>query len=354
MLRIFLGAVALCALSACTAIPQADLKTYRDAFAQSNTAAQEVLLDYSHALEETAKRKAQSAAKATTAAPTDAAREPFPATFTSPVTDARTDPVAVRIQAMEAIGRFNDLIATLAEGKSVAQVQGSVSQLLGVIGNLGAITPGVGPLINNLAGALEKARTQEEFKRAVQEGQPVIGKILLTLESEAADYYLARKALTLSDLTDVKDRIIERVGVIVSKVARSPAGALTWTATERAISAELEKIGGLRGRTSVPLVAKCQPAPAPALQCPAIAAEDISDTLTAIRQDVAAYQQGGEKLRIYHHLLVNYVRLLEVTRLAAAALKKELEKPTDIAAQFDDIFSTVLALRKDWIKFRSN
>lgn len=352
MLRTFVGSVMLCTLGACTVIPQADLKTYRDAFAQSNTAAQEVLLDYSQAAEETTKRRAQASAGAAVASAVDAAREPFPATFTSPGTDARVDPVTVRIKAMEAIGRFNDLLATLAEGKSVAQVQGSVNQLLGVVGNLVAITPGVGPLVNNLAGALEKARTQVEFKRAVQEGQPVIGKILMVLEGEAGDYYEVRKALTLSDLTVIKGRITGRVGVIVNKVERSPAGALSWTVTEQALSAELAKIGGLGGRTSIPLVAKCKSGAG--LQCAALAPDDISDTLTALRQDVAAYQQGGEKLRIYHHLLMNYVRLLEATRLAAAALKREVEKPADIAAQFDDIFSTVLALRKDWIKFRSN
>lgn len=352
MLRTFIGSVVLFALGACTVIPKAELKTYRDAFAQSNTAAQEVLLDYSQAVEETAKREAQSKAAAAPADANAAVREPFPATFASPGTDARVDPVTERIKAMEAIGHFNDLLATLAEGKSVAQVQGSVSQLLGVIGNLGAITPGVGPLINNLAGALEKARTQEELKRAVQEGQPVIGKILLALESEAGEYYKVRRALTLSDLTVVRGRIVSRVGAIVYKVERSPAGALSWTATERAITAELVKIGGLNGATVVPLVGKCQPGAA--RPCAALAPDEISDSLAAIRQDAAAYKKIGEKLGTYNHLLLNYVRLLEATRLAAAALKRELEKPADIAAQFDDIFSTVLALRKDWIKFRSN
>jgi hypothetical protein len=344
-MRVLLAAVAVLFLAACASIPQVELKAYRDAFAQSRVAVEEVSLDFSQARDELEKKRA---ARTPAAAPVFAS---FPEKFVPPAPQA-LDHATVLGKAMEAIERYNDLLVSLAEGKSVGQLQASAQQFVTVLGSVTNVVPGVGALTVNVLGALEKARSQEEFKKAVLAGRPVIDKMLDLLIANAADYYELRVSLARMEMTALKSQMASRVGVIEKRVALNPPSPNTWTATARSVNAALDDVGGLLARKNgVQLDGKC--VPAKALSCASLNPMDLNDSVLALQQDADRHQRVVEKMNSYFALIQNYVLLLQLNKQALADLAVAIERPQSMVPQFKSLYATAMLIRKDLLKVRS-
>jgi hypothetical protein len=324
-----------------------ELKAYRDAFAQSKVAIGEIILDYDQARDE----HAQKLAALQQARPAPAISPTFPKEFTPPAPEV-LDHATVTGKSIEAIERYNDLLVSLAEGKSVTQLQGSAQQFMVVLGKLTNIAPGVGPLIVDVLGVLEKARSQEEFKKAVLAGRPVIDKMLDILIANATDYYALRASLAGSETDAMKSQMAVRIGAMEKRVALNPSSPDTWTATSRDVNAALNDVGGLIARKNgVQLEGKCLPAKAE--PCASLKPADLTDSVLSLHQDAVKYQRAVEKMNAYFSLIQNYVQLLQLNKRALADLSTAIDRPQAVVPQFQSIFATAMLIRKDLLKVRS-
>jgi hypothetical protein len=346
-MRVYLAAISLLFFTACSSIPQVELKAYRDAFAQSKLAIAEIILDYDQARDEHAQKL--SARQQTR--PTAAISMSFPAVF-APHAPEVLDHATVMGKTIEAIERYNDLLVSLAEGKSVAQLQGSAQQFVVVLGSVTNLVPGVGPLIGDVLGALEKARSQEEFKKAVLAGRPIIDKMLDLLIADAPDYYALRASLAGSETDAMKTQMAVRLGSIEKRVALSPSSPDTWTSTSKNVNAALSDVGGLSARKNgVQLEGKCLTAKA--APCASLNPTDLTDSVLSLQQDAIKYQRSVEKMNTYLSLIQNYVRLLQLNKQALAELSFAIDRPQALVPQFQSLYATAMLIRKDLLKVRS-
>lgn len=342
-----LAIAALCGLTACSAIPQVELKAYREAVAQSKVSVQEVMLDHQQARDELERRMALRAR------PVTPATVEFSTTFVNPPA-ARVDHAIVLGKAIDAIESYNDLLVTLAEGKGVEQVQGSARLFASVLGDKATtlLAPGIGILINDVLGALELARSREEFKKAAKAGAPVVEKILDVLIENAADYYALRASLAAMDTGAIKGLMAARIGALESRVEQSRSGPELWPASVQRVNAALGQVGGLRARKDgIRLEGKC--ALSKAQPCAALLPADVLDSILALEEDASRYTRQVEKMNTYLSLMQNYVRLLSMTKQALAELNAAVDRPQSTASQFEALYATALLIRKDLLKIRS-
>ena len=269
--------------------------------------------------------------------------------------DHEPDPVVVRLLAFDTVARYTDLLVALAEGKSIAQVQTSADQLrsnLGVVAGLlgSAPIPGlaaVGPLIKTLSGALEQARTRQEFRTAVKEGKPVVSTILAFLiddttgPDEASGYYAAVFALENEKRLKLRRQISDAVGSVIRIVG------------DHARPTDPDLLPDLAGRIKAVLSTLVPPLDAPTL----VAGGRTSFSNLAQSQVMTEADRmeaaNRERLRIvagvnaYHALLATYVRLLSETDSNLHQLVLALDRPVDVRAAFESTLGLALQARRE-------
>lgn len=355
--RLACALAACCAsvlLSGCPSIPQKELKAYRDAFDQARTGSQEVIMDYGAAKAEVDKRvAARAAAKAK---PVPAAPPPlFPASYKPAVTSAATkgDGVSERIRALEVIARYNQVLADLAEGKSVEQVQSGAQQLVGALQGAVNLAPGVGPLVSDLAGAIEKARTRAEFAEAVRKGEQSVNKIFDFLMEEIPKYYEIRVDLTIGDLSAIEDRIDGRLEAL-KKTAESvrPGMGIDLSKYQDQINGKLGKLVGMNRTAKLTAGQPKTGEPAATASQTALTEGFISKAVIEFDDDTSDYLATAGKLNTYMGLLQKYERLLDSTKKAMSALRIAVDSPQDVSQQFEDVLQTSILLRRDFINLR--
>ena len=108
-------------VSGCPQIPAAELTQYKQAFAQVQDVSEKVLLDYDQALRE-------SQAFIDGRKPAAETPAPYPLVWDDKIMmfdKKKVDGIEVRRLAFQVIGKYNNLLTQLAEGKSVEQVRNS-------------------------------------------------------------------------------------------------------------------------------------------------------------------------------------------------------------------------------------
>jgi hypothetical protein len=217
---------------ACTSVPTREFTSYKQAFADARTAGEQVLFDYSAAVKEyEQQRKLQAGTSSGTPVPAAIAND-RPANFNpaaAPAEVPKIEDVTVRIQAWDVVQRYNDVLLSLAEGKSAAQVSAAVDGLMQSLATfplediamaVNSVTPYLGVLKEVLALA-EFERSRRKFVAAVKKGAPLIGvpisenanleeketfqSFLQLLRDDAKNFYNIRKGL--NDLA--YDRIVD-------------------------------------------------------------------------------------------------------------------------------------------------
>lgn len=353
LLFIFLG---ICLLTGCAAlqpVPTKDLGVFKQSLAETRVVGEQVLQTFSKAARET---------KAWEKANKDAANKlPYPTAFNALEilkTDQEPDHVAVRLLAFETLERYTDLLVTLAEGKSVEQVQDSAEQLrvnLQTITGLLNLAPvpglaAAGNLIQTLAGALERARIRQEFIDAVKEGEPVASKILdflimdTTDSDDAKGYYTIVLAIEEIKRGKLRRKISEAGGSIIRIV------------NDHEAPTDSELIPGLQERMDV-VLASFTPPPNPD-ELPILKSEGTAqfsnlaqsqvmtemDAMEAFNRDKSKIMEG---LNAYHALLSTYVRLLSKTKINLKQLSMAIDRPVDVQAAFESTLRLALQARRE-------
>jgi hypothetical protein len=131
--------------------------------------------------------------------------------------------VAIRLDALEVIDRYNTVLVTLAEGKPYQEVQSAVGAFSHSLSTLlNAAGPSI-PALNAIAGdariiaaLADSARQRAQFERIADVGAPVVGRII-------DEVFLQDK----EDLTEIRTASADRQ----SRLLRRSAGETARTAS---------------------------------------------------------------------------------------------------------------------------
>ncbi|UCD79164.1 MAG: hypothetical protein JSW26_27820 [Desulfobacterales bacterium] len=224
--------IAVLTLLACTSVPTREFTSYRQAFADARAAGEQVLFDYSSAVKAYELEKKLLAEKSSESTTPSAIANDRTANFdpiTSDADVAKPDDVTLRIRAWDTVQRYNDVLLSLAEGKSTAQISAAVDGLMQSLAtfpleDIAAAVSTVNPYVGVLKEVLTLAefeRSRRKFVAAVKKGAPIIGapiqesaaseeketfqSFLKLLRDDAKNFYNIRKGL--NDLA--YDRIVD-------------------------------------------------------------------------------------------------------------------------------------------------
>ena len=351
----------------CAQIPLKEFHSYQQAFNETQSVAKEVLADYADARDSVSKASPSGAGRdgGPTAA-TNTAILSYPAHFAPPLsaaTASKPDDLAVRIQALETVARYNDILSALAEGKSVAQVKasangfaGSLERLQSVIGNpsFGKLTAGLGsylPLVNTVLGIIENARTRAQFIEATRRGEPLVRQILDIFIEDTRDFYGVRYTLIDTQVARLKVAIRDN-GETMQTLARAhlaPTGSDQMKELkdlEDKVAAKLSAIGFTGTKFQL------LPGGAGASPYSELVATQLVQFDASIESQVSGHNALVTKMNTYHALLSKYVSLLEQTKQNLMLVRATIDAPQDIVPQTQEVFLLVLEIRREFLKLR--
>jgi hypothetical protein len=356
-LRFLPGLILVLFLGGCAIfqpLPKAELQTYREALLETRNVGDQVLQTWDKAARTA---RARDEMQKLQASGQDVS--PFPVEFNAREvidTEGAPDPVAVRMLALDTVVRYTNLLVTLAEGRSIAQVQSSVDQLranLQTVTGLLSLAPvpglaAAGPLLQTLSGALEKARLRKEFRNAVQDGESAVVAILYFLIDDTPDYYMTVFALENEKRLKLRGYITDAVGSIIKIVQ------------DHAKPSDPAFLGKMETKIKVVLDSLVPPLQAPALVSAGskpFSNLAQSQVITDVERMEAANRKRNdvvEGLNAYHRLLAVYVRLLDQTRSNLHRLSLALDQPVDVQAAFEETLALALQARRDIRIVRDN
>jgi hypothetical protein len=347
--------VALFAVAAvgCAQIPSHELSQYRNAFGQVQQASEDILVDFADAKDKAEKREAENRATLVTG----------PATLFSTQLEGggarQPGAIEVRRTALRTIDKFNNVLTTLAEGKSVDAVKTTADGFVQAAGKFvataaGTAVPGISTisgLLQTLAGEFEKARLREEFERAVRRGGPIIDRMLAALIAEREDHITLRKVEADGQHLDIVDEITTTVGSVQELVRAF--GAPSADDPRDDLQVELNKAlrpaaKGLEFGLPVELAYSTGKPPFGVAQATTArqAIARIAELGTIFQANLAQY----ESLR---SALNNYGAMLERTRVALRLLVDALDKPQKFEEVSEELFQIAFSVKRDVEAFRA-
>jgi hypothetical protein len=331
--------------AACTSIPTQELSQYREAFAATQTASEAILIDFADAVStEQARQRAAEPAPAP-AAGIDATLENGGS--------KPPDTIEVRRRALRTIDQFNSVITTLAEGKSVQEVQGTATGFINaaqsfVVAAGGNAVPGLGALtgvVNTLLGQLEQARAREEFERAVRSGAPIINSMLNALIEERQEHMSLRVAAANVREVDLVDELATRASDLRSLIEShsAPAADDPRATIQDEMNAALKPAQGqLQFRLPLTLSYKSGK---PALTSEqALLAQELLGGMKPASDAFVANRAAIESLR---DALNNYGMLLRQTQTALSAVVSNLGRPQSLQEISESLLSVAFDLKSD-------
>lgn len=340
----------------CAQIPTSELAQYRNASAEVQKAAEDILIDFAaikEASEAEIKRK-------------DAASKPVegPSPFSTELQHdgpAPPDAVTVRRTALRTIDTFNNTLATLAEGKSVETVQtaagGAIeaaNKFAAAAGAAAVAAPGLGALVGGvktLVGELEKARLREEFDRAVRRGAPIIQLMLDELIAERKDHISLRAAEADTRQVKLTREITTQARTVIAlfRDHSAPTGGVDpKDQIQTAMNAALQPVERILS-SPIPTLAYGAGKPAFTEEHRVIALQSISQ----ITERAAAINANTKQFERLRSALNAYGALLRQMQTALGALVTALDKPQTFDRISEDMFAIVFSLKKDIEAFRA-
>lgn len=351
---ILVAAIAL--LSSCAQIPTKQLTSYTQAFAQAQSASEQVLLDFDQALKEA--RALQRALNPAAAAPTPPS--PYPRTWVDASKDAGAgvpDDIEARRRAFKVVADYNAVLVQLAEGKSVEEVKASASGLLTSADKLLTVVSGAGipalssvtGIVSTLIGLFEKARLREEFVQAVQKGAPIVQQILDALIADIGSHYDARVSVLNRERVRALAGMRSAAESAASIVAKHGVPDGDRDKIEAAVNDKLAVARSEGVRLPVKLSTGGKSAPAYA----ELAKAQVQDELNTLDRMSKTYVENVAAAKSLGAMLGGYRKLLEAAQASMKALVKSLDEPVDLAASTDELLSVAFALRRDLAGLRT-
>ena len=336
----------------CAEIPTQELSQYRNAFVSVQNASEDILIDFGEAIAAAEERQAAAAGP-----------PPRPQGLVSAsLNDAsvkQPDAVEVRRTALRTIDKFNNVLTTLAEGKSVDAMQTAAGGFVEAAGKFVTATAGnavpglsaISGLVKTLIGQFEKARLREEFEKAVRAGAPTIDKMLVALIDERIDHLTLRAAETNLRNVDLISEITSGASSVrnLYKSFSAPPSNDPMQVTENALNKTLKPIEkALSFNLPITLVyGTGMPAFGEAQR---IIAEQ---TIAQMRERVAAFESNVRAFEALTSALNSYGAMLEKTRTALFLLVESLDKPQRFELVSEELFEIAFSVKQDVEAFRA-
>jgi hypothetical protein len=350
--------VAIClplGLLACAQIPVTELSGYRAAFDQAQTTSQEVLVDFDRTLVESKQRVKDKDG--------EAVWQPFPSDWNQVVgqgADASDPDTRVRVQAFEVIKRYNDSLGRLAEGKSSAELSASVGGLADSATQFAtlagaAVAPplaALGPLLSAWAEQLEKARLAKEFRKALQEGAPVVNKMLDVLIADAGSHYNMRAEINNEKRGLILKATTRQLRILIGLLNSHAAPAGQFESLEK-ISKEVNNTLAPMGKdlTEYPYTFQSATTGTP----PAFDADTAAAVAAAnaeLERLALSYDDLRKQMEALAAVLLNYQKLLMETKSALAALQKAQVEQASLSNVTKELIKTGFELRRTFEQYR--
>ena len=340
-------------LGACTSIPVKEFGGYRDAVTKARTAAENILTDYAAAL-----AQKQALDKKQNQQPVEPSR---PAMFDPSTTDGTSavDQIAVRFQAWEVIGKYNDALTNLAEGKSAEQVGAAVDGLVHSLSQsplteLSAIssqiTPFLGPLKTLLAEADQEA-LRERYFEALKAGLPLIKDDFIgLLKKDTKIMFEVRYGLNNLEYQGIVDKVSDakrRFDKLSSQYVLSD----NIRKMREQITNALAKLP--KGNNGQPAVNPPSNTTGTTALTPA--SESQMETLKEdVVNQVDLALQKNKELFAYRDTLTAYVNLLNQMANSIQTLQVAAETGNAPSLPSDDVLKAVIDLRRTYLTYRES
>ncbi|NUM52455.1 MAG: hypothetical protein HUU46_02315 [Candidatus Hydrogenedentes bacterium] len=298
----------------CAHLPAQETTRYADAFSEVAAVTEELLSDYSTALD------AVSAQERLAAGPPAS----YPILFDPAAALAieEPDPAIVGFHnALLAVSEYNALLLDRVHGANNEGLAGraaSASKLIDALG-LGASPYAASELVESLLQMIASARNRHEFADAVTKGRPIIDAILQNFADATTDFYRVRVGLVGAAITEIEFKqltILSEIEHISSGFAPPMAGS---DLALRRAQAETE-LAALRLVVSPNAVLR--PLPIGARPYDGDVQSRIEEHIRVLRGLCAERDASIEGLTNYHRQLSSYVRLLDDTRRYFDVLSK--------------------------------
>ena len=342
----------------CAQIPEQELSQYRNAFAEVQQASEEILVDFAEAKEVAEKRVAATDADA------NASDAPTPVLFSTELQSfgaKEPEAVEVRRTALRTIDKFNNVLVTLAEGKSVEAVQGAAGGFVQAAGKFvaaaaGSAVPGlsaVTSVVQTLVGQFEKARLREEFETAVRAGAPVIEQMLIAFIEERTDHITLRAIEANERQLFIVNEITTTAASLRDLVATHSAPAAgaddPLPTLQEDLNAALEPAAsGLAFKLPLTLTYGSG-GPSFGTDQATIAQQGIAQ----IREQSARFQANVAQFESLRSALNNYGAMLDKARTALKTLAEALDKPPKFEEVSDELFQIAFSLKRDIEAFKA-
>jgi hypothetical protein len=389
-------------VAGCTTVPAKDFAAYKEAFGAARSAGEEVLLDYSAALEQRDRLAAEvSAAElqdeaASLKRDVEELREEresadrFRFTVQQFVAaESAEDDVAVRMRAWQVVEAYNDALTALAEGRPASEVGSAVDGLLQAIGSLpiDAVQAALktfapfAPDVKQVLALVQKEMAARRFARAVRAASPLIKGFLRLLLSDADNFYNVRFGLYEREYNAryASARILQKnLSVLLVSFIPSPSSG-SQTAPEAAattvpvtvpvnlpptrltmredsargdqeliqqVNADLLKFSGWRrdnllATPNRPTGARREPAAQTQLMELAIEVRNLAEQAKAADARMLAYKQ----------VVTNYVRLVLQLEVSVDGLLKSVDEAPRSTPPIADLLRVVLNVRRSLASF---
>lgn len=360
MRRLVVGVLVLL-LGACAQIPTAEFGQYQKAFAEVETSSTDVFVTYDQIL--TRARLFRD----TTLRPSPGTEveNPYPTRFDEflkKLGSQEGHDIDVRRQALEVVARYNAVLTQLAQGKSVDDVQTAAGQLVTGLGQFveaaaGSAVPGfeaVVSLAKTFAGQLEKARLQREFKKAVEDGAPVIDQILDAFIDDTASHYegnaeLAQqqRILTLNGAVNQ----VKSLKLLLASVGPPLQNHMSLDDHQKAVNIALVVARGELAPFGYPYSFASGPPGSPGYT----AAVDGEAQLIEkeIERLAGLYQNNVAQVQSLGEALAKYRSMLQTTKAALATLRQAVEKPVNLLDVADQLLDLSFGVERDLATFRA-
>lgn len=342
------------ALAACSQIPVSELTQYREAFGQVNETSESVLVEFDQALEQSrtivAIRETEAAEEGTErVAPYPVEFEDFLKQLGAP--DGQD--IETRRRALRVVAQYNDVLAQLAEGKSVESVKASAGGLVEGLGKFvvaasGAAVPGLSALTSlaeTLAAQIEKARLRAEFEKAVKDGAPLVDGILDAFVADASDHYKLRAVIASEQRALIMGDAVAQVRGLRDLLRGHAAPDMDLVAVQDQLNTTLLPMRGELRPSGYPYQVASWPGGGAAFT--SVEANQMQQLLKEAGRSAEAYQKNVQEIRALGEALAKYRQMLTSTKAALRQLRQALDRPQDLEVVAEEMLTLAFGVKSD-------
>ena len=304
--RLLLGLVftldILLGLSACATIPQQEFDVYRSNFNTAKASAQDIIL------------RAKVAAETVAKSP----HNPVGPNVRQKKLTERTAALDARLQALELIAEFNEVLVSLTSGARPAAVRGSLEALRDSLSSFGIsrirmlaekATPLFG-VISHAVAVIDDLIRQNKFKEAVDAAQePIIG-IIEILQKDADQIHEIEVQLIMLEQDEVYIQITKlkkRLKSLVDTYKKS-------NELDKLISEYNNLILQLEKEDQDKKTLKIEHNPRATAFINPVEVETMRSLVDQVAQNVKIYKKLGEQVNAHQTVINEYKNLLTGTR----------------------------------------